>query len=132
MLEAAHAVDVVRYDYDRILEVKPRGVSKGVVARKIVARLKGEATLPQFLLCIGDDRSDEDTFQALTSGYAKVTGKLYTVCVGLKPSNAHYFLQDTHEVLKMLNGLALVSAQTLRANKRIGGNLPKSRHSSST
>lgn len=38
MLESSHAVDVVRYDLNRIVEVKPRGVSKGITARKIVNR----------------------------------------------------------------------------------------------
>jgi hypothetical protein len=32
---------------------------------------------------------------------------LFTVCVGLKPSNAHYFLNSTDEVLRSLYGLVL-------------------------
>lgn len=43
----------------------------------------------------------------------------YTVCVGMKPSNAHYYLHDDEEVVRLLTSLALSSqrmAQTRAAD----------------
>ena len=117
-----------------------------------------------FLLCVGDDRSDEDMFVAVntkewlrsaggeptldrtrswprrqgadgvsgdgaaggtTAVNAPDEGKwsdaelirsrnppspfTFTVCVGMKPSNAHYYLHDDEEVLKTLHSLATCS-----------------------
>ena len=230
------SVDVVKYDYARVLEVKPHGISKGLAANAILesyllrakvqrelshaslASLDRESTggslspigmsggrgsssfsgnvdelpvvsaasatvsvsrptSPQaspglaafefatdpFLLCVGDDRSDEDMFVAVnTKEYLKMTGSeatlrrswsrrqadqadgvsgdggtgtvpagaldegkwsdaelirsrnppspfTFTVCVGMKPSNAHYYLHDDEEVLKTLHSLATCS-----------------------
>lgn len=36
---ALHQVDVVKYDYNRILEVKPKGINKGVTTKAILHRL---------------------------------------------------------------------------------------------
>ncbi|XXQ30936.1 Trehalose-phosphatase [Plasmodiophora brassicae] len=120
LLESTQSVDVVRYDLNRILEVKPRGVSKGLTTRKIVARLKEQGGVPQFVLCMGDDRSDEDAFVALQSPPGdKAKAKAYTVCVGIKPSNAHYYVHDTAEVLKILSSLSMVSMNASRSASRL-------------
>lgn len=37
-------------------------------------------------------------------------GKVFACTVGQKPSMAQYYLDDTFEVMKLLNGLANVSA----------------------
>ncbi|VAH88381.1 unnamed protein product [Triticum turgidum subsp. durum] len=49
------------------VEAKPQGVSKGLVARRMLAALQERGMCPDFVLCIGDDRSDEDMFQFITS-----------------------------------------------------------------
>jgi hypothetical protein len=260
-------VDVVRYDYNRILEVKPHGVSKGLAATAILEELfqmhneklknsrppspalggideasefgsggglgggrsnrgshsnlstlasptspssghsrsssssvfqpTSASALPPFLFCVGDDRSDEDMFlsvqnkdylegklrapahgqfahqhshpliggllpsqdtalkrsmSAASSGksnrdraaatQARVAGDIdektarerrktriadpftFTVCVGMKPSNAHYYLHDDEEVVRLLSALGTSSqrmAQTRAAdNKALG------------
>ena len=237
-------LDVIRYDYNRILEVKPYGVSKGIAATAILEavmkneannqktgmgrsvsaasikslitaptapavlnpaisvpsqilttvnpRLTRQSTSPEpspptsprlateavpaqpFLLGVGDDRSDEDMFVAInnkdylkanlrhvdgtvirpakepaatsTGTSSNTTGSdankdtsaevdddeklptkkgnpdqfTFTVCVGMKPSSAHYFLHDDEEVLKMLLSLATCStrmAQTRSADQ---------------
>ena len=247
------SVDVVKYDYARLLEVKPHGISKGLAANAILEsllmkqsvnmqkssssvslhslnretsggslspvaatltassslvtpRLASRPASPgvspglssfdfnqpaPFLLCVGDDRSDEDMFVAINNkeylkgmvrdggegvgelgisrswsssqrereekerGDAVLDGPgltllnarrddeeekwdadalrskqhppspfTFTVCVGMKPSNAHYFLHDDDEVLKMLLSLATCSqrmAQTrLIDNQQLG------------
>jgi len=288
------SVDVVRYDYNRILEVKPHGVSKGLAATAILEELfylpsththphrkrdsrptspiedghychhhshgrphrnsytgssgvrgaspdasprgpprtatgavgafnppmGANAALPPFLFCVGDDRSDEDMFLSVQNkdylegclrsgfyaslhpphaphpypthsyisgtempGQEKVKRSItavttaaaahhhkqgglqrgerdresggrergsslrnneagedaagskkkekegkkttdpftFTVCVGMKPSNAHYYLHDDEEVIRLLSALATSSqrmAQTRAADTR--------------
>lgn len=54
-----------------IVEVKPQGVSKGAVVDRLLVELaqrkdaSGATSSPDFVLCIGDDRSDEDMFTAM-------------------------------------------------------------------
>lgn len=63
-----------------------------------------------FVLCIGDDRSDEDMFEIF--GDAKLKDILspnpsvFACTVGQKPSKATYYLDDTTEVITMLESLA--------------------------
>ena len=47
-----------------IIEVKPQGVSKGGIVERILNELSRRGP-PDFVLCIGDDRSDEDMFTAM-------------------------------------------------------------------
>ena len=47
-----------------IVEVKPTGVSKGGAVERILSGLAAHGAAPEFVLCIGDDRSDEDMFTA--------------------------------------------------------------------
>lgn len=54
-----------------IVEVKPQGVSKGAVVDRLLIELSdrrdesGASSSPDFVMCIGDDRSDEDMFRAV-------------------------------------------------------------------
>ncbi len=50
-----------------IVEVKPQGVSKGGAVERILLQTADEGAAPDFILCIGDDRSDEDMFAAIDS-----------------------------------------------------------------
>ena len=62
-----------------------------------------------FVLCIGDDRSDEDMFEsidnALASGILNCSKSVFACTVGQKPSKAKYYLDDTADVIKMLEAL---------------------------
>ncbi|KAJ6258920.1 Trehalose-phosphatase [Drechslerella dactyloides] len=46
------------------LEVRPTFVNKGEIAKKLVAEYNDDAK-PDFVLCLGDDTTDEDMFRAL-------------------------------------------------------------------
>lgn len=96
-----------------IVEVKPQGVSKGLVAEKIYTLMAESGRQADFVLCVGDDRSDEDMFEiignALSSGVLSSNTSIYACTVGQKPSKAKYYLDDTNEVLIMLEALAEVS-----------------------
>ncbi|KAL3532914.1 hypothetical protein ACH5RR_006435 [Cinchona calisaya] len=98
-----------------IVEVKPQGVSKGVVVEKLIAIMSARGKPPDFVLCIGDDRSDEDMFETIASSVAKHSlpdrAEVFACSVGQKPSMAKYYLNDTQDVIKMLQGLSLASAQ---------------------
>ncbi|ONK55399.1 uncharacterized protein A4U43_UnF3830 [Asparagus officinalis] len=96
-----------------IVEVKPQGVSKGVVAEKILSTMVEGKRQADFVLCIGDDRSDEDMFEGIAGVKAKdlvaATTSVFACTVGQKPSKARYYLDDSHDVINMLSALADVT-----------------------
>ncbi|GMJ04538.1 TREHALOSE -6-PHOSPHATASE SYNTHASE S6 [Hibiscus trionum] len=100
-----------------VVEVKPQGVSKGLVAKRLLSRMQEKGMLPGFVLCIGDDRSDEDMFEVITSSIAGPTinprAEVFACTVGKKPSMAKYYLDDTVEIVRLMQGLASVSDQML-------------------
>lgn len=142
VVEGWHGVEVVKYDYNRILEVKPKGINKGVTTQRILRQLQKNGETPQFILAVGDDRSDEEVFMALQETLkvpadastpvirtplatspvrynerdVKDSGdtQLYTICVGIKPSNAKFYLNDPQEVVNVMTSLSVLSAKFLR------------------
>ncbi|KAJ8616548.1 hypothetical protein MRB53_035920 [Persea americana] len=91
-----------------IVEVKPQGVSKGLVAEKILSSMTGDGRQADFVLCIGDDRSDEDMFEGIRAMARNrhSNAAVFACTVGQKPSKAKYYLDDTVEVVMMLKALA--------------------------
>lgn len=93
-----------------IVEVKPQGVSKGLVAEKIFTSMSQGGKQADFVLCIGDDRSDEDMFEiigdAMSNGILSSGTSVFACTVGQKPSKAKYYLDDTTEVTTMLEALS--------------------------
>lgn len=63
-----------------------------------------------FVLCVGDDRSDEDMFEIVSSAISRnilsSNASVFACTVGQKPSKAKYYLDDTSEVICMLESLA--------------------------
>lgn len=96
-----------------IVEVKPQGVSKGRVAEKIFSSMTYKGKQANFVLCIGDDRSDEDMFEilgtAVSSRILSYNAEVFACTVGQKPSKAKYYLDDSSEVITMLESLAEAS-----------------------
>ncbi|KAK1412353.1 hypothetical protein QVD17_33536 [Tagetes erecta] len=93
-----------------IVEVKPQEASKGLVAEKIFTSMAEKGKQADFVLCIGDDRSDEDMFEiignAISRNMLSVHTNVFACTVGQKPSKAKYYLDDTSEVILMLDNLA--------------------------
>ncbi|KAF1896554.1 hypothetical protein Lal_00034252 [Lupinus albus] len=93
-----------------IVEVKPQDVSKGLVAEKIFSSMAEKGTQADFVLCVGDDRSDEDMFEVISSAISRhilsSNASVFACTVGQKPSKAKYYLDDTSEVINMLQSLA--------------------------
>ncbi|MED6143652.1 putative alpha,alpha-trehalose-phosphate synthase [UDP-forming] 9 [Stylosanthes scabra] len=96
-----------------IVEVKPQGISKGLVAEKVISTMVNRGNPPDFVMCIGDDRSDEDMFESILRSVScpslPTTPEIFACTVGRKPSKAKYFLDDTSDVVKLLQGLAASS-----------------------
>lgn len=72
--------------------------------------MKERGKQADFVLCIGDDRSDEDMFENIADmikrGMVAPKTPLFACTVGQKPSKAKFYLDDTFEVATMLSALA--------------------------
>ncbi|KAI6698171.1 hypothetical protein NL676_018290 [Syzygium grande] len=92
-----------------IVEVKPQGVNKGTVVENLISTMRSRGKSPDFLLCIGDDLSDEDMFETIARLVSKPslssTAEVFTCTIGQKPSMAKYYLDGTSKVIKLLQGL---------------------------
>lgn len=93
-------------------------VGKGTAVQRLIAALGARGRMPDFILCVGDDGSDEDMFKAISAPSSKSAfpeaAETFACTVGNKPSLAKYYLEDPDEVLKMLNGLINSSPAQLR------------------
>ena len=89
-----------------IIEVVPRKLNKGVVVKEVLR----SSELPDFILCMGDDVSDEKMFtsvfsviaQACAQESAVVPTRAFTVTVGKKVSKASYFVESAEDVADLL------------------------------
>ncbi|XVE63423.1 hypothetical protein DITRI_Ditri07aG0019500 [Diplodiscus trichospermus] len=99
----------------QIVEVKPQGLSKGIVVENLISTMRSRGKSPDFLLCIGDDRSDEDMFESIARSSADPTlptiAEIFACTVGQKPSMAKYYVDDIVEVIGLLRGIAEASVQ---------------------
>ena len=64
-----------------------QGVSKGMVVEDLISTMRGEGKSPVLLLCIGDDRSDEDMFESIA-----LCSNCVSSFIQLLPLGAHSFL----------------------------------------
>lgn len=100
------------------VEVKPQGVNKGLVAERLLATMQRKGMHPDFVLCIGDDRSDEDMFEVITNASTTLclspVAEVFACTIGQKPSKAKYYVEDSGEILRILEGLAAASEQESR------------------
>jgi len=77
-------------DGNKVLEVRMIGVDKGAAAINMLTALE-----PDFILCIGDDATDEDMFRALRD-------KAYTIKIGRANTSAQYTILSQKEVFPFL------------------------------
>jgi trehalose 6-phosphate synthase/phosphatase len=82
-------------DGNKVIEVRMAGVDKGTVARKLLEEHEYD-----FILAVGDDKTDEDMFRALA-------GKAVTIKIGNGNTSAQYSLSDYMEVIRLLNLLTV-------------------------
>jgi len=106
---ANYPVEVV--NGQAIVEVKATGVNKQLAVERVLE--EATSTLKDhvdFVLCIGDDRSDEDMFHGLeeVAFSPHQMAEVYACTVGQKPSKARFYFNDTSEVLDALQFLSQV------------------------
>lgn len=93
LLELTASLDLEVEEGNKIIIVKNAGIHKGRAVRRLVGQ-DGWG----FILCLGDDWTDEDMFTALPEG-------AYSLRVGLKASRARYNLAAPQEVRGLLREL---------------------------
>lgn len=77
----------------KVIEVKRSGYDKGTVALKLLSLAAYD-----FILAIGDDKTDEDLFRALPE-------QALTIKIGVMPSMAKYNFKDQQGVLRLMDHL---------------------------
>lgn len=98
----------------QIVEVKPQGVDKGISVDKIIRTLVSKGDVPDLLMCIGNDRSDEDMFESInkaTSLSEPAIPEVFACSVGPKASKANYYVDGCSEVIRLLKGVTAISPQ---------------------
>ena len=85
-----------------------------MVTKRLLASMASRGTPPDFVLCIGDDKSDEDMFESIADAVVAPSAEVFACTVGRKPSKAKYYLEDIGDVIYMLHGLAKASQQPLQ------------------
>ncbi|KAH6865239.1 glycosyltransferase family 20-domain-containing protein [Alternaria rosae] len=112
------------------LEVRPRFVNKGEIAKTLVENYgEGSGNAPEFVLCMGDDFTDEDMFRSLRQSKLP-TDHVFSVTVGAssKQTLASWHLlepSDVISVISLLNGSA--DAGNVGAIAVVDGTVPESR-----
>ena len=86
----------------KILYVRPRGVNKGAAVEEILTRLCDRGACPEWILSIGDDRTDEDMFKYLDK---LSIGNTITCTVGRKTTKAMFYVDDVERVVELLEML---------------------------
>ncbi|MES2971314.1 MAG: bifunctional alpha,alpha-trehalose-phosphate synthase (UDP-forming)/trehalose-phosphatase [Patescibacteria group bacterium] len=85
--------DIGIHNGHKIIEMKPRGINKGVIAQELLAMYPSD-----FILAAGDDYTDEAMFEALPE-------EAYSIKVGLGETHAHFRLPRVKNVLSLLEEL---------------------------
>ncbi|WP_285008045.1 bifunctional alpha,alpha-trehalose-phosphate synthase (UDP-forming)/trehalose-phosphatase [Pedobacter faecalis] len=80
----------------KVIEVRNKGINKGLAAARLI-----DSADYDFILCIGDDQTDEDMFKILAKNSAA-----YTVKVGHQASFAAYNLYTPFLVFSLLDSIA--------------------------
>lgn len=85
--------DIEVFEGEKLVEVKPRNMHKGAIVTELLAQEHWD-----FVLCMGDDYTDEDMFRVLPE-------RAYTIHVGNKETEARYRVDNVSEVIKLLDDL---------------------------
>jgi trehalose 6-phosphate synthase/phosphatase len=85
--------EVSVFSGNKIIEVKPRAIRKSTIVTEIL-----DSDYPDFILCAGDDYTDEDMFEALPE-FA------YSIKVGLHETHARYQVASVEKLRELLKSL---------------------------
>ena len=98
-------------DGNKVIEVRIAGFDKGATALKIINEMD-----PDFVLCMGDDITDEDMFKALD-------GEAYTIKVNTGASAAQYTILSQQQVLPLLNTIVEPVGSVAEGQSETAGSL---------
>ena len=87
----------------KIVEVRTRGINKGIAIRKILSGEKYD-----FVFAVGDDKTDEDMFKMLAG-----KENCFTVKVGPNASYAQYNLLKPQMVIALLEHMRHLSVPSV-------------------
>jgi trehalose 6-phosphate synthase/phosphatase len=90
----SHEPDLHMIDGHKVIEIKLAGYDKGGSVYEFLSKSTFD-----FVLAIGDDRTDEDIFNALP-------GQSYTFRIGMEPSSARFNIKSRKEVDLLIARLA--------------------------
>jgi trehalose 6-phosphate synthase/phosphatase len=96
-------------DGNKVIEVRIAGFDKGATSLKIIHEMD-----PDFVLCMGDDTTDEDMFKALE-------GEAYTIKVNSGASAAQYTILTQQQVIPLLNAITNEPAGSEATGSAAGG-----------
>lgn len=88
-------------DGKRVIEIRKTGVDKGSVARQLVERIPYD-----FVLVLGDDKTDEDMF-------AQLYDLAVTVKVGSGQTGAKYFVKQQSDGIRLLEKMAQIVTEQI-------------------
>jgi trehalose 6-phosphate synthase/phosphatase len=104
-------VDVQIMQANKAVEVRVAGINKGTTARELMAESRYD-----FILAIGDDKTDEDLFAVLPEW-------AYSIKVGAARSYAKYSCADVDEVHRILSMLGVPARQEVVREKLVARTL---------
>jgi trehalose-phosphatase len=83
------------------LEVRPISINKGEMVKRILVLYPNV----DFILCVGDDRTDEDMFRAIRTT-VPIEISYFTCILGEKSSQAQYCMKDSDELVNFITLMA--------------------------
>jgi trehalose 6-phosphate synthase/phosphatase len=97
---------------NKTLELRPSSIDKSTSVKAILKDLQTNLGPVDFILCVGDGKTDEAVFSCL--GNESVVGvpetkEIITCTVGQKQTEAKFYLADVPEVQSLLAGLSSVA-----------------------
>ena len=100
------------------VEVITLGIDKGYFVSYIIKEKIRQKKAPDFILCIGDDASDEKMFKFLNKKKKEIKGfnhaaNLISITVGKKPSEAQYYVNNTKEVQDLIKKFTFKIAKSV-------------------
>ena len=99
------------------IEIMAYGINKGYFLSHILKKQIKKGRIPDFIICVGDDNSDEKMFDFLAKKeknikkYAK-DADFYSITVGKKPSKAMYYVNSVKNVKELINKFVKISQKT--------------------
>lgn len=90
----------------KVVEVRKKGINKGLAVGRLV-----EANDFDFILCLGDDQTDEDMFVKLAE-----MPNAFTIKVGIEASFAKYNLQTSYLVQSLLQTIIEYPKKNIQLN----------------